>query len=83
MIVEDVKEPVRVRADFSGAGITPRLFERQGRTHRIDEVNGRWVDREGAHPVHRFSVQASGDTYFLTLRTADMTWWLDKVILDG
>ena len=83
MIIEDVKEPVRVRADFSGEGITPRLFERGGRTYRVESVNGRWVDRDGVRPRHCFSVQAGGDTYFLSLKTDDMTWWLEKVILEG
>jgi len=83
MIIEDLREPVRVRADFSGEGVVPRLFERRGRTYKVDAVNGHWIDREGSSPVHRFSVQAGGDTFFLSLRTVDMTWWLEKVILDG
>ncbi len=83
MIVEDLMEPISVRADFTGGALRPRLFERAGKTHKIESVNGTWIDRDGARPRYHFSIQSGGDTYFLVLRTEDMTWWLEKVILDG
>jgi hypothetical protein len=83
VIVEDLDESVSVRADFSGGEVTPRAFARAGRTYMISAVNGRWLDREGGAPRHYFSVQSGGDTYFLCLRSEDMTWRLEKVILEG
>ncbi len=83
MRVEDIDEPVSVRADFRGGEVTPRAFKRGGKTYTVTEVNARWVDREGAQPVRRFSVQAGGDTYFLALMTGEMTWRLEKVMVDG
>jgi hypothetical protein len=83
MQVEELDEIVSVRADFSGGEITPRIFKRNGRAYRIAAVNARWGDREGARPVHHFSVQVDGDTYFLSFHTGDMLWRLSKVILPG
>jgi len=83
MRLEDIDEPVAVRADFRGGEITPRAFRRGRKAYTVTEVNARWVDREGAHPLWRFSVQAGGDTYFLALRTGEMTWRLEKVMVDG
>ncbi len=83
MQIEELDEVVAVRADFSAGKITPRVFKRSGRSYQVTAVNARWRDREGAHPVHHFSVQVDGDTYFLSLQTGEMLWRLDKVILPG
>jgi hypothetical protein len=87
MHIEDLDEPICVRADFTGGKVTPRLFKRVvgdvGRTYTVAAVNGRWVDREGSRPVYHFSVQAEGDTYYLCLTTADMMWRLEKVVVEG
>ena len=86
MQIEDLDEPIVVRADFAGGTVTPREFKRVAggaRTYRVTAVNGRWVDREGAHPAYHFSVQADGDTYYLCLTTADMLWRLEKVVVEG
>lgn len=83
MLVEDLNEPVSVRADFSGGHIRPQAFRRGGRTHKISAVNAHWINRESTHPEHNFSVQAGDETYFLCLKTADMSWHLTKVIVDG
>ncbi len=83
MLVEDLDEAVAVRADFSGGEITPRAFRRGTRAYQVTAVNGRWVDREGDSPRFCFSVQSGGETYFLSLRAADMVWRLEKVIVGG
>ena len=83
MLVEEMNEVVSVRADFTGGEITPRIFKRNGKTYRVSAVNARWQDREGAHPVHRFSVQVDGDTYFVSFHTGEMLWRIEKVILEG
>jgi len=83
MRLEDIDEPVSVRADFRGGEITPRAFRRGRKAYTVTAVNARWVDREGAHPLWRFSVQAGGDTYFLALRTSQMIWRLERVMVEG
>lgn len=80
---EKLGDVISVRADFSGDRITPRVFKRNGRSYRVTAVNARWQDREGAHPVHHFSVQVDGDTYFLSLQTGEMLWRIEQVILPG
>lgn len=81
---EAIDEPVAVRADFRGGVITPVMFRRQSREHRVTRVNTRWLDRTGRHPRLFFSVtDANGDVYQLQLQTGDMVWWLDSVSLEG
>lgn len=83
MAVEEMSEAVSVRADFSGGVITPRAFRWNGRSYRVTAVNARWEDREGAHASYHLSVQAGGDTFFLSFSAGDMLWRLDRVILPG
>lgn len=83
MRIEEIDEAVSVRADFRGGEVTPRAFRRGQKAYTVTEVNARWVDREGATPVWRFSVQAGGDTYFLALRPGEMVWRLERVMVDG
>ena len=49
----------------------------------LEQLAALGVCPEGGHPSYHFSVQAGGDTYFLSLRTADMLWRVDKVVLPG
>jgi hypothetical protein len=83
MLIEDLNEAVAVRADFSAGEITPRAFRRGERIYKVMAVNGRWVDHEGGLPRFCFSLQAGSETYFLSLRSADMVWKLEKVVLEG
>ena len=81
---EAIDEAVAVRADFQGGKITPVVFRRGGRDHRVRCVNARWVDRAGRHPRFCFSVTVeSGDVYELQLSSGDMVWWLESVTLEG
>jgi len=82
--IEHIDEAVGVRADFQGGVVTPLAFRRQGRDHRIQRVNARWLDRAGRHPHFYFSVtDENGDVYQLQLQSADMLWRLDSVALEG
>lgn len=84
MRCEAIDEPVAVRADFQDGVITPVMFRRRSRDHRVTRVNTRWLDRTGRHPRLFFSVtDANGDVYQLQLQTGDMLWWLDSVSLEG
>jgi hypothetical protein len=79
--IEELDEVVPVRADFTRGRIMPRAFSRAGRTYLVTGINSDWIDREGSSPRHCFSVQANGETDFLSLRTGDMSWKLERVIL--
>lgn len=82
MKVELIQEPVKVRADFSGGVISPLAFKRNHETYRIERVNCHWRDKQGQEISHYFSVLAAGDVYELRLRLSDMTWWIERVMLD-
>jgi hypothetical protein len=82
--IERIDEAVAVRADFRGGVVTPLAFRRQGREHRIQHVNARWLDRAARHPLFYFSVtDQNGDVYQLQLQSAEMLWRLDSVALEG
>ncbi len=83
MMVEEINEIVRVRADFSAAEVTPRAFKRGGRVFRVTKVNVRWEDRTGEHKRYHFSVEAAGNIFELHLDTRDMMWRLDRVCMEG
>lgn len=83
MMREELHEPVKVRADFSGGTATPLAFKRSNRTYRIERVNSRWVSGPPGARVRHFSVEAEGATYELSLRTQDMAWVLETVTLEG
>ncbi len=84
MQVVEIREPVKVRADFQGGAITPLAFRRAGRAHRIARLNARWEDREGREKRLYFSVtDEAGDVYQLCLRAADMVWVLETVVVPG
>ncbi len=77
--IQEISEPIRVLAVFSGGTIRPIRFRWTGRTFRIDAVNGQWVDRQGDSYALHFSVQAGGDTYFIHFSSTEVQWWLDQV----
>ena len=84
MRLEPIDEAVAVRADFRGGVVTPLSFRRNGRDHRVVNVNARWLDRAAKHPHFYFSVTVeSGDVYQLQLSGADLVWRLDSVTLEG
>ena len=81
---EALDEAVAVRAEFQGGTVTPLVFRRRGREHRVVRVNTRWMDRAGRHPRFYFSVtDEHGDVYQLQLQSGDLLWWLDTVTLEG
>ena len=83
MVVEEINELVRVRADFSAAEVTPRAFKRGTRVYRVAKVNARWEDHTGACKRYHFSVEAAGNVWELHLDSRDMSWHLDRVCLEG
>ena len=83
MVSEELNERIRVRADFSVGGVTPRAFKRGERVFRIARVNASWEDRRGTFKRYHFSVEAEGNLYELHLDSRDMLWHLDRVCLEG
>ena len=83
MVVEELHEPIRVRADFAAGAITPLAFKRGSRVLRVTRLNARWEDRSGAFKRYHFSVEAAGNVFELHLDSGDMSWRLDRVCLEG
>ena len=83
MIVEELNEPIRVRADFSAGSVTPKAFKRGTQILHVTKVNARWEDREGRFKRYHFSVEAAGNLFELHLDSRDMSWRLDRVCLEG
>lgn len=87
MHIANVKERIKVRADFSpGGSVSPLLFKRKSReAFRVTRVNATWEDREQRHKILYFSVltDRSDDVFQLSYREEDRSWWLDCVMMDG
>jgi len=75
---EAIDEPVAVRADFLGGVITPVMFRRRSREHRVTRVNTRWLDRTGRHPRLFFSVtDANGGAWLFVHRDVHLAAQVD------
>ena len=87
MHVVEMKERVKVRADFSPGGqMLPRLFKRgEQEPFRVKQVHATWEDREAAGKRAYFSVsvEQSDDVYQLCYQEHDRTWWLNAVMMEG
>ena len=83
MRIEEISEPIRVLADFTGASAVPVRFCWGGRTYVISAVNGRWTDRNGGGYALHYSVQVGDETYYIHFAAADVQWWLDKIVMEG
>ncbi len=83
MNIEEIGEPIRVLAAFSGGSAEPVRFRWAGRTYKIDAINGRWIDRSGEGYSLHYSVQIGEETYYLHFASREVQWWLDRLILPG
>lgn len=81
MNIEKIIEPVRVVASFAGGGCEPLKFDWKNRSYPVEQVNGRWIDRQGGVFRLHYSVQSGGQTYYLHFATDEVQWWLDEVIV--
>ncbi len=82
--IQELNEPVDVVTIFREGRMAPVKFRWAGRTHPVTRVAYRWVTRQGAYPVHHFSIVADGDTtYELILNTQPMQWSVAKVQMEG
>ena len=83
VLIEILNEPIKVRADFVGGMIRPLSFKRKRQVFRIGQVNARWEDRQAQHKCYFFAVEAEGNIFELHLDSGEMTWYLDRVCLEG
>ena len=82
MNIEEIGEPIRVLATFSGGSAEPVRFRWSGRTYNIDAVNARWADRSGGGYSLHYSVQVGDEIYYIHFASGEVQWWLAKYIPD-
>lgn len=83
MRIEEIGQPIRVLADFSGGSAVPVRFLWGGRTYKVTAVNGKWTQRDEDGLCLHYSVQVGDETYYLHLSNTEVQWWLDRVILES
>jgi len=83
MKIEEIGEPIRVLADFSGGSAEPVRFAWNGRSYKIDRVNANWLDRQCDGYCLHYSVQVGDETYFLHFASSEVQWWLDQLAVEG
>ncbi|HUS92774.1 MAG TPA: hypothetical protein VM695_13030 [Phycisphaerae bacterium] len=83
MKIEQIGDPIRVLASFSGGTAEPLRFRWNNRTYRVDRVNARWIDRQCDGYCLHYSVQVGDDTYYLHFVSGEVQWWLDQVAMEG
>ncbi len=84
MAYEDLFEPIEVIVYFRKGRIIPLKFLWNDRPYVVKRVNARWKENLGAKEHIHFSVQSDGpDCFDLLFDTADYTWQLARVYLEG
>jgi len=68
--VEELNDPIDVVTVFRDGGMAPVKFRWAGRTYPVARVAYRWVTRQGAYPVHHFSVLTDDDQHEEKTRNA-------------
>lgn len=75
---ERMHDPIDVTA-ISGQGqLTPRQFNWQGATYRIESINQRWSGKNGSIKLYYFAVSAAGQAFKLKYNSDDLTWSLEE-----
>jgi hypothetical protein len=87
MQIAEIRERVKVRADFSPGGeVVPLLFKRKNQeVFRVARVHSTWEDKEQQNRLLYFSVSTdkSDDVFQLCYQDEDRSWWLECVMMDG
>ena len=82
--VEELNDPIDVVTVFRDGKMAPVKFRWAGRTYPIARVAYAWVTRQGAYPVHHFSVFTDdGQSVEILLNIQTMQWSIVKVQMDG
>ncbi len=84
MHYEELCEPIEVIAYFQHGKIIPLKFRWNGRVYKVRQVNGQWKENQGYAQQLHFSVQVEdSDCFELVFDTADFSWQLARVCLEG
>lgn len=83
MLVEKLKEAVRVVVDFNGTKVRPLAFLRSGRRYDVIGVNLVYRKRVGTRYVWCFAVSDEANTYGLEYDPEKLTWTLNEIQTDG
>ncbi len=84
MHFEELFEPIEVISYFRDGTIQPLKFRWNGRVYKISQVHGQWKARNGEQYQYHFSVSCgSPDCFELVFDTADFTWYVARVCLEG
>lgn len=77
---EEVKETVKVRADFEAGQVIPRAVKWQGRTLLIQKVNLVSQEREGRSINYYFAVETNkGNALKLKYNNEKLIWTLEEL----
>lgn len=82
MNIQDIQEPISVLAAFSGGTAQPKRFRWGQREYSVDTINGKWIDRSGDGYRLCYSIQAGGQTCYVHFDSAQVQWWLDRIITE-
>ncbi|HUT33393.1 MAG TPA: hypothetical protein VNE39_07950 [Planctomycetota bacterium] len=82
--IQELNEPIDVVTVFRKGRMAPVKFRWGGRTYPVTHVAYRWVTRQGAYPVHHFSITTQdSQLYEIVLNTQTMQWSLLQVQMEG
>lgn len=81
---QDLNDTIDVVTVFQEGRMAPVKFRWGGRTYPVTRVAYRWITRQGAYPIHHFSVATpDGQLCELALNTQSMQWSLLRVQMEG
>ena len=82
-MIRVVNEPAAVLSRFKSGGFAPVRMRWRSHDVRVRDVTGRWNSPDGQYKIYNFAVVGEGDAYYeISFRTRDMTWYVDKVMLE-
>lgn len=81
---EELFETIEVITHFQGGQIIPLRFLWNGRVYKVKKIHSRWNEKLGTTQQIHFSVRADGpDLFELVFDTADFSWQIARVYLEG
>ena len=80
---QEIGEKVKVRADFEGGQIRPRLIKWQNRNYKIEKINLVSQEREGKSINYHFAVETDkGSCLKLKYNNEKLTWSIEELWLE-
>lgn len=84
MVYEEIFESIEVISLFKEGKLQPLRFKWNGRTYKINRVNGHWVSHLGQGKQYHFSLIADSTDYFeITFDTSSFDWQIARVCMEG